>query len=192
VFCISLRIHIKRWTRWFSSILRLKSKKLRETEDISMENVFSVLFVCTGNICRSPMAEGMLKGMLPPELAPLVTVGSAGTHAYDGLKAERFAVRAAKEYGIDVAAHRSRLSDPGMLDQADLILVMEQAHAIHIRQLIISDLEKIRLLGEFNNSGQSLEVADPYGGSFETYRTCAKTIRRHLTGLIAHLGDRFV
>jgi protein-tyrosine-phosphatase len=80
--------------------------------------------------------------------------------------------------------------DPGLLDQADLILGMEQAHAIHIRQLLTSDLEKIHLLGEFNNSGRSLDVADPYGGSFETYRICAKTIHGHLTGLIAHLRDR--
>jgi protein-tyrosine phosphatase len=136
------------------------------------------------------MAEGMLKGMLSFELDPMVTVGSAGTHAYDGLKAERFAVRAAKEYGIDIAAHRSRMIDSGMLDQADLILVMEQVHAINIRQLLTSDAEKIRMLGEFNNSSKPLDVDDPYGGSFEEYRTCARRIRRHLTGLLAFLDER--
>lgn len=153
------------------------------------KNVFSVLFVCTGNICRSPMAEGMLKGMLPLELDPVV-VGSAGTHAHDGLKAERFAVQAVKKYGIDIAPHRSRMIEPGMLDQADLILVMEQVHAINIRQLLTSNTEKIRMLGEFDNSSKSMDVADPYGGSFEEYRICAKRIRRHLTGLVAHLSDR--
>lgn len=154
------------------------------------KNVFSVLFVCTGNICRSPMAEGMLKGMLPLELDPVVAAGSAGTHAYDGLKAERFAVQAVKEYGIDIAPYRSRMIESGMLEQADLILVMEKVHAINIRQLLTSDAEKIRMLGEFNNSSKSMDVADPYGGSFEEYRICAKRIRRYLTGLVAYLNDR--
>ena len=98
-----------------------------------MNDTFRILFVCTGNICRSPMAEGMMKVLLPPASDCRITVCSAGTHAADGLPAEPGAVRAAREYGADIGGHRSRVIDGSLIARADLILVMERQQARFIR-----------------------------------------------------------
>jgi len=94
-----------------------------------MKDGFRLLFVCTGNICRSPMAEGLMKVLLPPAPGRHITVCSAGTQAVDGLPAETGAVRAVREHGADIAGHRSRAIDGSLIASANLILVMERQQA---------------------------------------------------------------
>lgn len=155
-----------------------------------MSDTFRILFVCTGNICRSPMAEGVLKILLPPASEHRITVGSAGTHAAEGLPAEPGAVRAAREHGADIGWHRSRAIDGSLIASADLILVMESQQARFIRNTTHLAPDVLRLLGEFAGGEGTPEIPDPYGGSFAVYRHCAQMIRGCLDGVIDYVRSK--
>jgi protein-tyrosine-phosphatase len=152
-----------------------------------MDDGFRLLFVCTGNICRSPMAEGMMKCLLPPASGRRIMVCSAGIHAADGLPAEPGAVRAVRELGADIGAHRSRAIDGSLIASANLVLVMERQQARFIQGTAPVAPEAIRLLGEFAGGEGTPEIPDPYGGSFAVYRRCAQMIRGCLDGVIDYI-----
>jgi len=84
--------------------------------------MFEILMVCTGNICRSPMAAGLLRHMLPTDLENRIQVISAGTHAMHGHQAAPFAVQAMARQGIDISGHRARMIDRTLVRRASLIL----------------------------------------------------------------------
>ncbi|MEN8753875.1 MAG: low molecular weight protein arginine phosphatase [Desulfobacterales bacterium] len=151
---------------------------------VLINDSFRLLFVCTGNICRSPMAEGIMKVLLSPASDRRILVRSAGTHAADGLSAEPGAVRAVREHGADIGGHRSRAIDGSLIADADLILVMERQQARFIRSTAHVSPDALRLLGEFGGGAGAPEIPDPYGGSFAVYRHCAQMIRRCLDGVI--------
>jgi protein-tyrosine phosphatase len=92
------------------------------------DGLFQIVVVCTGNICRSPMAEGILRARLSPRAAEFATVASAGVAAAPGLRASSHSVTVARENDIDIAAHRSRPLTPFLIRTTDLILVMEEHH----------------------------------------------------------------
>lgn len=118
-----------------------------------------IMTVCVGNICRSPVAEGMLAHALPQS-----KVWSSGLHAVVGSPAEPTAQALALEAGIDISAHRAQQVQAWMCTQADLILVMEAAHLRELAQRFPLARGKIRLLGEFGTqtAPTSYDVADPY------------------------------
>jgi len=147
-----------------------------------------ILIVCTGNICRSPMAEGLLKSKWPGHLKLQPVIYSAGTHAMDGLPAEPYAIRAVSAYGVDIRAHHSRVLAPALMKRADLILAMEQQQVDFIRNWVGDGAGIVGLLGGFNAAGTPVEIPDPYGCSADTYRKCARMIRGCLERLIVHLG----
>src|SRR5262245_15636597 len=153
--------------------------KVRSGETIV--SVRSILFVCAGNICRSPVAEALFRKIAAsrPLLAAL-NVGSAGTIAMDGNHATPEAVRVAREQlGLDITAHRARNIDG--LD-ADLILTMDGIVTREARRLGL--VGRIELLGAY--AGTDEIVADPYGGSDEEYVDCAQCLER----LIRAAADR--
>lgn len=128
----------------------------------------TIVVVCTANICRSPMAAGILRSRIAEQgLADEVQVLSAGVWAEEGHSASLHAVAVLGQRGIDLTRHLSQSVTSAMLNQADLVLVMEEAHRRSIFYLAPQHLGKIFLLSEM--AGEHDDVADPYGGPLEDY-----------------------
>lgn len=116
----------------------------------------NILVLCIGNICRSPLAEAMLKDQLPGR-----KIWSAGLQAVVGHAAEPTASEIAAQHGLDLSAHRAQQVAGWMCTHADLVLVMETRHQQELERLYPTARGKIRRLGEFGPQG-SFEIADPY------------------------------
>ena len=116
----------------------------------------SILTVCVGNICRSPMAEALLKARLPGR-----KVWSAGLHALVGQPADATASEVAREHGLNLSAHRAQQVAGWMCSHADLVLVMEAGHQQELEDLYPMARGKIHRLGEFGPQG-AFDIADPY------------------------------
>jgi protein-tyrosine phosphatase len=115
-----------------------------------------VLVVCVGNICRSPMAEGLLRARLAER--PRFQVSSAGLAALAGHPADPWAVELMAERGIDISSHRARQVTPEMLSACDLVLVMEKGHEDEVHRMAPQARGKVHRIGRFGNR----DVPDPY------------------------------
>ena len=149
-----------------------------------------VLIVCTGNICRSPMAEGLLRHQLTQDgLAAEVDVRSAGTWGLDGAQASRHALQVMGERGVSIDGHRGRSLRPDDVDQADLVLVMERDHLTAIQADHPKASGKVLLLTEL--AQRQGDVQDPYGQSKQAYVECADHLQLLLRDGYAAILDRF-
>lgn len=134
-----------------------------------------ILLVCTGNTCRSPLAEVMLRRALKEEGVAGVEVASAGTGAWIDEPASEGSYLVALERGLDLAMHRARLLDRELVQQSDLILTLARGHLKKVDGL--GGGTKSALLGEYAGvSGAGAEVGDPVGGPIEGYRQVADQI----------------
>lgn len=135
----------------------------------------SILFVCTANICRSPLAEGLFRSRVQklPD-APAWQVASAGTWAVDGRPAHVNSQAVAAEWGVDITDHRSRNATAQLLAGIDLILTMEQGHKEALTIEFPALARRIFLLAEM--TGARYDIADPIGRPLSTYQALARQL----------------
>jgi protein-tyrosine-phosphatase len=140
-----------------------------------------IITVCTGNICRSPMAEYFLRKALE-EAGLSHPVASAGIAAYNGQPASAFAAQAMKETGIDISAHRSRALTKKMVEGAELVLVMTEMHKLALSEEFGPVKAPILLWRE--NMPRDKQIPDPYGCDLKTYQVCRDSIREAVPGWV--------
>ena len=146
-----------------------------------------ILFVCTGNTCRSPMAEAFFKKSWPQKPKEKIKVKSAGTNAIANSKPSEFATKVMREKGIDISSHRATPLTPEIVKEYDLILTMEERHRQRVINLFPFIREKVWLLSEFS-SGKKEDILDPAGSYLSTYRELALRIEKEINKLIERLG----
>jgi len=142
-----------------------------------------ILFVCTGNTCRSPMAAALAEHLVR-ELEPRgisISVESAGVEGGEGQAATPEAVEALKERGIDLGAHRSRTLDAEMIERADLVLTMTPSHAQAVMQMAPGSVHKIFPIDP------ARPVGDPIGGPIEVYQEVADRLAELIRAKLAEM-----
>ncbi len=141
-----------------------------------------VLVICTGNTCRSPMAEVALRALLSPELEAQVEVASAGTGAGEGAPATSLAIATVASHGLHLEGHRARALTPRLVREADLILAMEPRHVEWAQSLAPDSRDRIHLVTDQGAEGGVAEagIRDPLGGTAEEYADTFHLIRSHL------------
>lgn len=148
----------------------------------SVGRVMKLLFVCSGNTCRSPLAAAVARREAAARGLRDVAVESAGVSAWDGAPPSDGAMLVALERGLDVGAHRARRLTRELLQDADLVLTMSDQHAEAAARL--GGGERVHLLSRFATRGVSHGgIADPYGGDLDAYRDTADALERHVHAL---------
>ena len=151
-----------------------------------------ITVVCTGNICRSPMAERLLRHALEKESEPLrsLKVISAGVSAFPGDAASRNAVKAMQKVGLDLSDHRSRPLSDEVLDISDLILTMTSGHMEIIRMQNPNLAVPVYRFREWIGKG-SREVPDPFGGSLDSYLDTRDSLVEAVPSIVKYLKQGF-
>ena len=147
-----------------------------------------ILFVCTGNLCRSPLAEGYLKKILADKGLSGVEVGSAGSWAYDGSPSSEAAQQVAEENGFKLSTHLTRKLTPEMITQADIVAVMDEDQREELVHLVPGAKDKIVLLRSFASDGSFMKnIPDPYGAGLDSFRYVFGLIKESVDGFFRHL-----
>ncbi|MFJ8635030.1 low molecular weight protein-tyrosine-phosphatase [Streptomyces sp. NPDC093568] len=155
---------------------------------------YRVCFVCTGNICRSPMAESVFRARVEEAgLDGLVEVDSAGTGGWhEGDPADPRTVSVLEEHGYD-GGHTARQFQPSWFARLDLVVALDSGHLKALRRLAPSpeDAAKVRLLRSYDPAaGDDLDVPDPYYGGREGFEDCLEMVEAASTGLLTAVREQ--
>ena len=158
-------------------------RKSREKKERNQEKL--VVFVCTANVCRSPMAEKLFEQALQESsVKKKIQVFSAGISAMDGDKASENSIEACKEIGIDLNDHRSSALTRATLQNASAVFCMTESHRALMQMYFeLPENSPVFLMREFLEQGPA-ELPDPYGQSMEVYRACREDMKEALPSLI--------
>lgn len=173
----------------------LLGRTMRRKVRLGKNVFFKILLVCTGNACRSPMAEGLLKKMLPPDLSKKLMIASAGTAALEGGRPTEFAIAAANELGAEIKGLMCRELSPEIITGADLILCMEQNHRDRVAEMVPEAWKNTDLLKGYGKEGlpkYEREIEDPIGLQLAAYRRAAREIQSNLMGVVSELIRRLL
>lgn len=149
----------------------------------------TILFICTGNICRSPMAEGIFRHIMKGRRD--IQVMSAGIGAMEGQAPSPYAVQAVKELGIDISKQRSRQLTAELVQEADYIFGMTHSHVDTVLLLYPHAAEKTFLLREFDDTLDIFEkdISDPIGGSYDVYLNTRDQIEQGIASLMRFIDQ---
>ena len=146
-----------------------------------------IMFICTGNICRSAMAEGLMRKLVNDNNKNVV-VYSCGIYAEDGDMATYNAIEAIKEYGVDLREHRATNIRNSQIEDMDIILCATESHKNIVVNAYPNLKEKVFTIKEYAElDDRDIDIPDPWGYDLETYRFCASTINRCLEKIINKL-----
>ena len=153
-----------------------------------------ILTICTGNVCRSPMAEKLLHHALTGQDAPLnqIEIVSAGVAAGYGDPASANSVAALKKIKLDLSRHKSQPLTQDLIDRAFLILGMTQSHIDILSHYYTGLPERMHLFREFMAKGETPEIPDPYGQNYAAYATCFDSMVEAIPSLVTYLKNEYI
>jgi len=147
-----------------------------------------ILFVCTGNTCRSSMAEAIFNNMAQEKGNSDMKATSAGIEAIDGMPANDKAIDTLKARGIDMSAHKSRKIRSSHIEESDLVLAMTRLHKVRLLSEYPKAQGKVFTLLEYADDNSKLDIADPYGQSPEVYERCANELEKAIKSVTRGRG----
>lgn len=144
-----------------------------------------ILFVCTGNTCRSPMAEAIFKNIIKESGREReYEAESAGIFAVEGQKASSNAVETMRGKGLDLTKHISKSISEDMIIDSDIILTMTKSHKDNLL-LLNKGLEgKVFTIKEYIRNNEDIDILDPFGSSLEVYKACAEDLEKSIRFLV--------
>jgi protein-tyrosine-phosphatase len=157
-----------------------------QVDETNSGTTYNVLFVCTGNTCRSPMAEALARAALERRGWTHVRVDSAGTSAGWDAPASEHAIAVCSEHGLDLEGHRSQPLTPELVRWADLILAMSSTHLDAVREIDVDVDDRAALLSEFAGE-DGAGIDDPFGGAIEPYRRTFRQLERLVDAALQRL-----
>ena len=148
---------------------------MNNKNNLKLSDINSILFVCKGNICRSPFAQYYAQKIFPGS----INIESSGYYSEIGRKCPNKAIKAAKEYGIKLQNHRSTFISKDKIEEAKIIYVFDQENYEMLNKLYPDVRSKISFLGNANNSFSTI-ISDPYGKKYDQYKKTYQLISQSL------------